>query len=82
LSNAAEKRQQAKSNKRKKSLSVDNVNKENVLTKTKKAKKAEKPKSKQKVYYKQYIHTMIYTIKVYGQQGALDITKTEFNVTT
>ena len=41
LSNAAEKRQQAKSNKRKKSISLDDVNKENALPKTKKAKKAE-----------------------------------------
>ena len=53
LSNAAEKRQRAKpkiTSKRKKSISVGEADKENASPNKKKAKKAEKPIRKQKVY--------------------------------
>ena len=52
LCNAAEKteRPKPKTHKRKKTTSIHDAGKENASPKTKKAKKAEKPKAKQKVY--------------------------------
>ena len=74
LSNAVGKMQREKpkiqkpaSNKRKKSVPVGEADKENVSPKQKKAKKAEKPKRKQKVYSMIYSNTCmcIYSICTY-----------------